>query len=375
MAKSTASKKQSMATVPVVTPVTPVVNDSVEPVNLVNTDNTTANNANANREATLAAVKDVLVGGKAKDRTFRCIVIGENGEVLAKGRYSGKKPKQAASKACTRLYEALRKEGSPIPVSIIYGMHECTRSRNKKKYFYIGKRIELPEPEMVPIHLKDPETGKIMRDKDGNKVPKTDPKTGEPVLIPYTHNNDVKKLTNVYSHPEYFTLFNYDLKEEDRIDATMIKVAKKQRAPYKTAKKTLKAVSGKKVKVAKTPKVKTPKAAVAKVPKAKVARTPRVKVAKVLATAPEQPVAVAVVKQVTVVDPVAATEKTTVAVTKTPKVAKAPKTPKEPKSRKTAKSEVIGQTDVVSNPVIVQGRANAVSSVKTTGKSKKVATK
>ena len=124
-------------------------------------------------------IEEEEVAGK---RYFKCIMINENDEVLCSGRYSGKKPKQAASKACSRIYEHFKDIGQAIPESIIFGMHECTRTnKKKKKYFYTGKRIVLDHPEEVPIHQKDADKNYIL-DTDGNKMPKLNPKTNKPMI-------------------------------------------------------------------------------------------------------------------------------------------------------------------------------------------------
>lgn len=134
---------------------------------------------------------------EAGKRYFKCIRINAEGVAESTGRYSGKKPKQAASKACTRLYEDEKKATGNVPDQIIYGMHECTRtSKKKKKYFYVGKRNELAEPEEVTID-------------------KIDPNTGANMVIRYYYNNDIRKLTDV-NCAEYQKLFNYDAKKNER---------------------------------------------------------------------------------------------------------------------------------------------------------------
>lgn len=144
-------------------------------------------------------------------RYFKCIMINGEGEAVATGRYSGKKPKQAASKACTRLYEE-QKEAGLLPEKIVFGMHESTRaSKKKKKYFYVGRRVELEEPEEVEID-------------------KIDPKTNKKMIIKYYYNNDVRKLTDLENCQEYPLLFNYDAKDEDEqvaAPAKKIRVVKK----------------------------------------------------------------------------------------------------------------------------------------------------
>lgn len=154
-------------------------------------------------------------------RYFKCIMINSNGEAHSTGRYSGKKPKQAASKACTRLYEECKVTGK-LPERIVFGMHECTRSsKKKKKYFYAGCRVELGTPEEVEIS-------------------KIDPKTGKNMIIKYYYNNDVRKLTDVDKCAEYPILFNYDVKEEEEIVAPVRKlrvVKKNTKAVVKRATK------------------------------------------------------------------------------------------------------------------------------------------
>jgi hypothetical protein len=163
-------------------------------------------------------------------RYFKCITIDSNGLAHATGRYSGKKPKQAASKACTRLYEELKAAGDDIPEKIVFGMHESTRaSKKKKKYFYVGCRVKLDTPEEVPIK-------------------KIDPKTGKPMVIRYNYNNDVRKLTDLECE-EYPLLSNYDAKDDEEVDvsAKKVKVVKKAKkaASSKAVPKKVKAVAKK----------------------------------------------------------------------------------------------------------------------------------
>ncbi|VBB18373.1 hypothetical protein YASMINEVIRUS_836 [Yasminevirus sp. GU-2018] len=204
-------------------------------------------------------------GGNAEEleepgkRYFKCIMINSDDEVLATGRYSGKKPKQAASKACTKLFEDIIEEGRELPENIVFGMHECTRSsKRKKKYFYIGKRIQLEEPEEVEIKKIDPKTGKNMK-------------------ITYYFNNDVRKLTDIENCAEYPRLFNYDVKEGEEQVGGKVKVVKKAKKATKTATKTAsKAKSASKAKTATKSATKT--ASKAKAPaKASATKKPVVK--------------------------------------------------------------------------------------------------
>ncbi len=178
-------------------------------------------------------------------RYFKCIQISlKTGKAICHGRYSGKKPKQAAIKACTRIYESMAEQGLAAPEQVIYGMHECTRSsKKKKKYFYVGKRVKLEVPVIITVHKVDP---------------KTKQKTGEIVKVPYYYNNDVKKLTD-FECAEYPLLCNYDLKEaEAQAEVEQIGNAKNAKKG-----KTAKGKSAGKAKTSKgkkaTPKVKAAK--------------------------------------------------------------------------------------------------------------------
>lgn len=154
-------------------------------------------------------------------RYFKCIIV-DGDEVKVSGRYSGKKPKQAASKACTKLYEDLRSAGQ-APTEIVFGMHECTRAnKKKKKYFYIGKREKLDKPEQVSI----------------NKI---DPKTNKQMVITYHYNNDVKKLHDIEAHPEYVRLSTYDAREEQA--GGNARVAKKAKGKKSSARSKSKKVA------------------------------------------------------------------------------------------------------------------------------------
>jgi hypothetical protein len=162
----------------------------------------TSKNAKATKRATKTATKTAQKGGNVEEspatRYYKLITIEQNeaGEDFAvcRGRYSGKKPRQASSKGCTKLFRAYKDRDEEYPESIIFGMHECTRSRKKKKkFFYMGTKEDLDTPQEVPIHQKD-ENGTYLLDENGDKVPKLDPNTGEALVIRYRTNSKVKKL-------------------------------------------------------------------------------------------------------------------------------------------------------------------------------------
>ena len=103
-----------------------------------------------------AAPVAVQAGGEApakparKQRYFRLLIDGE-----ARGRFSGLKPKQAASKALTSLLNSRTKDGLSTAGEHHYTMVECTRGCSGKKYRYVGERVELDEPVTVTLGNKD----------------------------------------------------------------------------------------------------------------------------------------------------------------------------------------------------------------------------
>ena len=91
------------------------------------------------------------VGGKL--RYFKLFYNNQN-----KGRYCGKKPKQAANKAFSSIIKELGSGSNDgINVDINFSIKECTRNSKHKEYKYVGKREVLPEP--VPVYI--PHTGVI----------------------------------------------------------------------------------------------------------------------------------------------------------------------------------------------------------------------
>jgi hypothetical protein len=79
-----------------------------------------------------------------------------------KGRYCGKKPKQAANKAFSSIVKELngnmQNEGTNQDIN--FSIRECTRNSKHKEYRYVGKREFLPKP--VPVYI--PHYGSISED-------------------------------------------------------------------------------------------------------------------------------------------------------------------------------------------------------------------
>ena len=83
----------------------------------------TSKRTSSAKTRTRVAKKSVQNGGNKQEveevgkRYFKCIMINADGKAVCSGRYSGKKPKQAASKACTRLY---KEAGKKFPKNIVF---------------------------------------------------------------------------------------------------------------------------------------------------------------------------------------------------------------------------------------------------------------
>ena len=105
---------------------------------------------------------------KTGHRFFRCVFKNTDGEIEHAGRYSGKKPKQAARKALTGI---VKKNVLEVGERVIFLIQECTRGSKKKKYSYVGAQVNLPEPITVTIRKKDGQKSQIVYTKD-NEVKK-----------------------------------------------------------------------------------------------------------------------------------------------------------------------------------------------------------
>ena len=111
--------------------------------------------------------KTAQKGGKSSSRFFKVIVDGNE----AHGRFSGMKPKQAASKALSSILKSRDDKEGKIKFSII----ECTRGSKHKQYNYIGERKELKKPMKVIIS-KGTDKEKTITYKYNNRVMKDLPK-------------------------------------------------------------------------------------------------------------------------------------------------------------------------------------------------------
>jgi hypothetical protein len=109
-------------------------------------------------------------GGEKKNKRYFKMIDGDTGETI--GRYTGNTPKQAGSKAFTKMLQRNKKEGINTKDANIF-LRESTRGSYRKTYGYYASRNKLKEPQILEI--PDDETGDIK-------------------TITYHYRNDVKKI-------------------------------------------------------------------------------------------------------------------------------------------------------------------------------------
>jgi hypothetical protein len=108
--------------------------------------------------------------GGHKKRYFRCVYKNKEAEIVEVGRYSGIKPKQAASKALSAIIKKTKlKIGEPVK----YLIQECTRGSKKKKYSYVGQQAQLDSKLIFKISPKTDDDGKVVLNE----------KTGKPKVV------------------------------------------------------------------------------------------------------------------------------------------------------------------------------------------------
>ena len=155
---------------------------------------------------------------KTKKRYFRAIYKNEEGEIVCEGRYSGKKPKQAASKALTGILKLYKSSGIKSD-KVKFGVIECTRGSRRKRYYYQGEKSQLPKPLIVKITKKDGKQSEntlsdsdLQKFKDKKKLSTEDIKTlTANGFVVYNNNNCAKKITD----NECPDLSNFKVNEKD----------------------------------------------------------------------------------------------------------------------------------------------------------------
>ena len=95
---------------------------------------------------------------KNNDRSFRAIYKTLDGEVVKKGRYCGKKPKQAACKALTAILNSYSEETNKKKYKklLYFGVVETTRGSRHKHYWYSGQKKKVDTVEVQIKGRKDP---------------------------------------------------------------------------------------------------------------------------------------------------------------------------------------------------------------------------
>jgi hypothetical protein len=117
---------------------------------------------------TTKTAKTVKAKGTNK-RYFK--MIDNEGKTI--GRYTGETPKQAGSKAYTKLVQRTKKAGGKVPKKVNLFLRESTRRSNRKTYGYVASRRELDVPQELEIK---------------------DNVTGETKKITYYYRNEIKKI-------------------------------------------------------------------------------------------------------------------------------------------------------------------------------------
>jgi hypothetical protein len=160
-------------------------------------------------------------------RFFRCVYKTSAGEIVHAGRYSGKKPKQAACKALTGI---VKNNELATGEKVTFLIQECTRGSKKKKYSYVGCQVDLDEPVRITITKKDGTTSEIE----------------------YTKNNEVKKI----SLSECEDLTQVEMAEDEVEEVKVQKVEKKAKAAKPAKVKATKTAKGGKAAKGKATKAK-----------------------------------------------------------------------------------------------------------------------
>ena len=161
-----------------VAPVAPVV--PVEVVQEVKKGGRKAKVSAVKAEVSKADAKPVeQVGGEAPapeqddeagDGRLRYFKLMYGGEV--KGRFCGRKPKQAANKAFSSIIkEKLSGGGNGVVSNVDFSIRECTRGSKQKDYYYTGSREELKNH--VEVQIQSGGSTKTITYKFQNKLQKS----------------------------------------------------------------------------------------------------------------------------------------------------------------------------------------------------------
>lgn len=115
-------------------------------------------------------------------RSFKAVYVGPDGTPVLTGRYRGKKPMQAATKAFTGIFRTYAGEDVKLKKNFKFGIVESTRGSKHKRYWYIGNREKLDEVIEVPVTKKDG-TEDVIKYRHSNKVKRIPDEEHDPTLL------------------------------------------------------------------------------------------------------------------------------------------------------------------------------------------------
>jgi hypothetical protein len=144
---------------------TTVNNESPNPRN---TNNEESRESDSSSESSAEPPNPAPAG---KKRYFKS--IDANGNTT--GRFAGMTPKQAASKAFTKLVQKNKQSGEEVPENATIYLRESTRGSPQKTFGYTASRQRLAEPMTIQI---------------------MDPVSGERKEITYHYKNQIQKITH-----------------------------------------------------------------------------------------------------------------------------------------------------------------------------------
>ena len=121
-------------------------------------------------------------------RYFRCVFKDSTSKIVKSGRYSGKKPQQAARKALRCI---VKKNNVASGTAVLFVMRECTRNSKKKPYMYSGFCAKLDTPIEVPITKKDGTKSSIKYYHGQPKVTKASAEECTDLLNAVFHDDNV----------------------------------------------------------------------------------------------------------------------------------------------------------------------------------------
>jgi hypothetical protein len=203
------------------------------------------------KKTTKTTTKNTAVVESPKKRYFKAI-YDKDGTVVCEGRYSGRKPKQAACKALTGITNGMKDRGEKFEgVTINFCVIEQTRRSKNKKYYYEGSKFKLDDPVVVKITKTDKKTGKKNTEKikysRGSKVMKCSSDKCPKLVAFNPRKKDLEEVVEDGATSKTTTSKTTTNKKTTKKTTTKkatkktpVKVVKKKTTTKKTTKKTKK---------------------------------------------------------------------------------------------------------------------------------------